>query len=75
LKTAREVVGKEVTSNIVAVGAINQVLGLASEETLQKAVLRHVPKQTVQMNTRALREGIHLINNKNEILAENKISA
>jgi 2-oxoglutarate ferredoxin oxidoreductase subunit gamma len=75
LKTAREVVGKAVTSNIVAVGAISRVLGLASEATLQKAVMRHVPKHTIPMNTRALQEGIHLIDNKKGILFENKISA
>ncbi len=61
LKTAREVVGKAVTSNIVAVGAINEVLGLASEEALEKAVLLHVPKQTAQLNCRALHEGVELI--------------
>jgi 2-oxoglutarate ferredoxin oxidoreductase subunit gamma len=61
LKTARDVVGKTVTSNIVAVGAVNAVLGLASEEALEKAVLQHVPKQTEKLNTLALHEGIALI--------------
>lgn len=61
LKTAREVVGKPVTSNIVAVGAINEVLGLAPEEALEKAVLQHVPRQSAQLNSRALHEGIALI--------------
>jgi 2-oxoglutarate ferredoxin oxidoreductase subunit gamma len=61
LKTAREVVGKAVTANIVAVGAINALLGLATEAALEEAVLRHVSRQTAPLNCRALRAGIRLI--------------
>ncbi len=61
LKTAREVVGREVTSNIVALGAINAVLGLTSPKTLEEAVVRYVPKSTAELNTRALHEGMNLV--------------
>lgn len=67
LKTAREVVGREVTSNIVAVGAINAVLGLASEKTLEESVVRYVPKATAQLNTRALHEGMNLVKSLSQI--------
>jgi 2-oxoglutarate ferredoxin oxidoreductase subunit gamma len=75
LKTAREVVGKAVTANIVAVGAINSLLGLAAEQALEEAVLRHVPRQTATLNSRALRAGIKLIKNGNRLKRREKISA
>ncbi len=75
LKTARDVVGKEVTSNIVALGAINAVLGLASESVLEKAVMLHVPGHTAQLNTRALKEGVKLIKNSGKKAQGRRISA
>ena len=61
LKTARDRVGRELTANIVAVGAINAALGLFSEDTLQKAVKRHIPAGTETINLKALDEGRKLI--------------
>lgn len=61
LQTAREVVGKSVTSNIVAVGAINAFLGIASEENIRQAVLLSVPKGTFELNAQALAAGATLI--------------
>lgn len=60
LKTAREVVGKMQTVNIVSVGAINEILKLSSMENLEKAVLMHIPKGTEELNLKALAEGAKL---------------
>ena len=61
LQTAREVVGKMQTVNIVSIGAINKILNLCSDENMQKAVLMHVPKGTEELNLKALAEGAKLI--------------
>jgi Pyruvate:ferredoxin oxidoreductase and related 2-oxoacid:ferredoxin oxidoreductases, gamma subunit len=57
IRTAQEVVGREVAANIVAVGAINAALGLFSDEVITEAVQRHIPKGTEALNTRALAAG------------------
>ncbi|MEG0805322.1 MAG: 2-oxoacid:acceptor oxidoreductase family protein [Lachnospiraceae bacterium] len=61
LATAVEKVGKAFTANIVAVGAINKLLNLVTEEQLKTAVLGHVPKGTEAINEKALQEGAALI--------------
>lgn len=61
LQTATEKVGKSMTANIVAVGAINTVLGLFDQESLHEAVKRHIPAGTEKLNWKALEEGIKLI--------------
>ncbi len=60
LHTARNVVGKLQTANIVAVGCINELLGIAGHETMAKAVLMHIPKGTEKLNMKALEEGSKL---------------
>lgn len=60
LKTAREDIGKPMTANIVAVGAINRLADLFSEEALQEAVKRHIPRGTEELNMRALSAGEEL---------------
>ena len=57
LRTAQEKVGKLMTANIVAVGAINALLGLVSQDKLREAVMLHVPKGTEALNERALEAG------------------
>lgn len=61
LRTARERVGKEMTANIVAVGAVNAALGLFAPDVLSEAVARHVPKGTEALNFKALEEGERLL--------------
>ena len=61
LATAREKVGKMQTVNIVSVGAINRILKICDEESLQKAVLMHIPKGTEELNLKALTEGAALV--------------
>lgn len=60
LHTARHVVGKIQTANIVAIGAINEFLHLTSEDIMRKAVLMHVPSGSRDVNTRALEAGKQL---------------
>ena len=61
LATAAEKVGKAFTANIVAIGAINGILGIVSNEDLKKAVFMHIPKGTEAINEKALLAGIELI--------------
>lgn len=64
LRTAQEKVGKAMTANIVAVGAINALLGLVSQNVLREAVMLHVPKGTEALNARALEAGLALGSHK-----------
>ena len=61
LATAKDKVGKSMTANIVAVGAVNTALGIFDEKTLQEAVKRHIPRGTEELNMRALAEGEKLM--------------
>ncbi len=61
LRTAKEVVGKAFTANIVALGAINAALGLFDEACLLEAVRRHIPAGTEEINKKALDAGAALI--------------
>ena len=64
IATATEKVGKTMTANIVAVGAINTALGLFSDEALFEGVKRHIPAGTEKMNQLALAEGKALISDE-----------
>ena len=57
LQTAAHVVGKPMTANIVAVGAINELLNIAPDDLLEQAVKMHIPKGTEELNMIALNEG------------------
>ena len=61
LESAVKEVGKAMTANIVAVGAINAILNLVSDEELHRAVMSHVPKGTEELNEKALQVGMKLI--------------
>ncbi len=61
LETAVKGVGKAFTANIVAVAAINALLGLVDYKDLRTAVLSHVPKGTEAINEKALQLGAALI--------------
>ena len=60
LRTAKETVGRAQTANVLAVGCINDLLGITDVETLKKATLLHVPRGTEEINLRALAEGVKL---------------
>ncbi|OPJ57205.1 2-oxoacid:acceptor oxidoreductase family protein [Alkalithermobacter paradoxus] len=61
IETAVNKVGKAMVANIVALGAIGEVMGIVSQEQLTAAVLERVPEGTEDLNTLALKEGALLI--------------
>ena len=54
---AKDVAGKAIVANMVALGAIVALSGVVSREAIEKAVLDRVPKGTEEMNLNALRTG------------------
>ncbi|HLN61240.1 MAG TPA: 2-oxoacid:acceptor oxidoreductase family protein [Symbiobacteriaceae bacterium] len=60
-RLAKEVTGRTVSANIVALGAINRACGLVSTEALSAAVAESVPKGSEAANQRALEAGIAAI--------------
>ena len=69
LDTAKNVVGRIQTANIVAVGCINELLHITDDKTMEKAVMMHIPKGTEKLNVKALEEGRKLVRKH---LEENK---
>ena len=63
LETASKVVGKPMTANIVAVSAINTILGLFPEDIMQEAVKMHIPAGTEELNMKAFNEGKRIAEN------------
>ncbi len=56
-ETAREQLGRELFTNIVALGALARVTGIVGLESLKTAVAKRVPPATLEMNERALQAG------------------
>ncbi|MCL1848488.1 MAG: 2-oxoacid:acceptor oxidoreductase family protein [Clostridiales bacterium] len=61
LRTASEDVGRALTANVVAVGAINKVLSIASPEVMRQSVVKHIPAGTEELNLKALAAGEALL--------------
>ena len=59
-QTAVEKVGKAMTANIVAVGAINSILHLFGDDVLFEAVKAHIPAGTETLNLAAFEAGKEL---------------
>lgn len=57
-RIAREVTGRAITANIVALGVLNRLCRLVSDEALREAVLETVPRGTEELNSRALEAGM-----------------
>ena len=55
---ATKEIGKAVVTNIVALGILTKISGIASEEAVRKAVLARVPKGTEEINTKAFDAGL-----------------
>jgi 2-oxoglutarate ferredoxin oxidoreductase subunit gamma len=68
-KIAQEKIGKSFVANIVALGALSELLGFITPASMEKAVLRRVPKGTEEINKKALNAGREAIR---KILAEQK---
>ena len=67
VRTAREVLKKEIVTNMVALGAAARVLELADltkPESVKKAILNRVPAGTEELNSKAFDEGYALMKAK-----------
>ena len=51
------------TANIVAVSAINTILGLFPEDIMLEAVKMHIPAGTEELNMKAFNEGKRIAEN------------
>ena len=60
LASAAEKVGKKVVANMVALGVLGGLSGVAPMEILKKAVVARVPKGTDELNVKALEVGLEL---------------
>lgn len=49
------------SANIISVGAVNAALDLASKESLEDAVVAHIPKGTEKLNVSAMNLGAQMI--------------
>lgn len=56
-ETARKTLGRELFTNIVALGALARVTGVVKLESLKLAIAGRVPPQTVEVNQQALTAG------------------
>ncbi len=67
VKTAREKIGRELVTNMVALGVtarILETLELMKPDSVKKAILARVPKGTEEMNEKAFNEGYRLMKEK-----------
>lgn len=63
LRTASEILGNKMVSNIVALGVIHGITNVVSVDSLREAILERVPRGTEELNKRAFEEGLSLVNN------------
>ncbi len=61
VSTARDVLGKAMVTNIVALGALSRVIESLDEQALKKAMLGRIPKGTEDLNLQAFEEGKKLV--------------
>lgn len=65
---ASEKIGKVITANIVALGAIAAIVNWVSKESIKKAILARAPKGTEEINEKAFETGYNeaykLVNKK-----------
>ncbi|OPZ70764.1 MAG: 2-oxoglutarate ferredoxin oxidoreductase subunit gamma [Firmicutes bacterium ADurb.Bin456] len=53
----REILGKPLAANIVALGLVNAAAGLVKDEALEKSILHRAPRGSEELNLQALRLG------------------
>lgn len=56
-RTAVEITGRELATNVVAIGILTEATGVLRAESVTQAVKARVPKGTEEMNLRALEAG------------------
>lgn len=52
--------GKKVVTNVIMMGALQELTNLVTKESLEKALLERVPKGTEELNLEALKAGYEL---------------
>ncbi|GAB4183812.1 MAG: 2-oxoacid:acceptor oxidoreductase family protein [Calditrichia bacterium] len=60
VRTAREKIGKVMTTNILSLGVIVGVTKIVSEKSLIKAVMNRIPKGTEALNMKAIKTGLDM---------------
>ncbi|HYF93804.1 MAG TPA: 2-oxoacid:acceptor oxidoreductase family protein [Symbiobacteriaceae bacterium] len=65
-RVAREEIGKVITANMIALGAITELSGAVSREALEAAAEKRAPKGTSAMNLAAIRRGYDLASSARE---------
>lgn len=63
-KISKEITGRPLSANIVALGVLNELFKFVSPERLEEAVRQRVPKASIEDNVRALNEGIRYTREK-----------
>lgn len=60
VRLAREEIGNVIMANVIALGAIAEMTGIVSKESLKKAVLERAPRGTEEKNRKALELGFSI---------------
>jgi len=55
---AREAFGRDVAANMIMLGCVVGLTGIASRDSLRRAISEDVPVKTVEMNIEAFEEGL-----------------
>lgn len=63
IETAKNRVGSFFTANIVLLGVVAKLTNIVSRESLIKAIIQKVPKDTVKLNEKALETGYSIADN------------
>lgn len=66
ITTARDVMERPMVANIIALGAISQLIDGLDEEMIQEAIMNRIPRGTEEINIKAFHEGIKMIKDKME---------
>jgi 2-oxoglutarate ferredoxin oxidoreductase subunit gamma len=59
-RSARNIFNKQIVANIIALGAVINLLRVVSKESVQKILEKRIPSQFLSVNQRALDLGITL---------------
>ena len=60
VRLAREEIGNVIMANVIALGAIAEMTGIVSKDSLKKAVLERAPRGTEEKNRKALELGFRI---------------
>jgi 2-oxoglutarate ferredoxin oxidoreductase subunit gamma len=60
IRLAREEIGNVMVANVIALGAITELTGVVSKESIQDAVMSRAPRGTEEKNRKALELGFKI---------------